>query len=156
MAYIFVSPLYMAWLTVCVVMAIIGFLLPSKRVQLAQKKVEDSQTVCKVLNQKNLISESEYQFETEKVAAHYDELTFKGYLFVLGPLIFLLKSTSHFDSFVLFLVKRWMAVHRFLFFNEDKPRRLYLFLTHFCVGIAFRVGVLLFNLGRMSQLRVEL
>ena len=52
------------------------------------KKVKEKETICKVLNQKGLISDKEYNFETNEVAVLYDETTFRGYLFILKPIIF--------------------------------------------------------------------
>ena len=69
------------------------------------QRVKQRETICSVLYKKNLLTTSEYEFETVDVASWYDELTFRGYLFVLAPVIFLLKHFSFADNFVLYIVK---------------------------------------------------
>ncbi len=155
LAYLLLVPLYILWLLICLGFAVFGFVFPNKRFRLDLDEVDRRTTVCKVLNQKGLISQKEYEFETQNVAAYYDEQTFTGYLFIMKPVIFALQMTSYFDSFFVFLVKKWIAVHRFLFFQIEKPKQFYIRLAAVCVALAHGVGVCLHHLKKITQMRLE-
>ncbi len=155
LAYLFLVPLYIPWLLICLGFACFGFFFPSKRGRLDLEEVDRRTTVCKVLSQKGLITQQEYEFETQKVAAYYDEQTFSGYLFIMKPVIYALQMTTYFDSFLLFLVKKWIAVHRFMFYQIEKPKLFYIRLAAVCVALAHGVGVCLHQFKKLSQMRLE-
>ena len=90
-AYLLSTPLFIIWLLFCGFLALLGEFLPSKKIAIDLEKVKRKETICSVLNSKKLLSDEEYSFETQDVASLYNELIFRGYLFVLSPIIFLLK-----------------------------------------------------------------
>ena len=145
-AYLICTPLFILWLFFCGFLAFLGELLPSKKIAIDLEKVKRKETICSVLNSKKLLSDEEYSFETQDVASLYNELIFRGYLFVLSPIIFLLKHTSFADSFVLYLVHRWMDVH---YFNKDSaytPKTFFSQLFKICVYLAGNVGQVLYRI----------
>lgn len=145
-AYIIVVPLFAIWLLFWAVVAIVGTFLPKKQILINLDEVKSKDTICKVLNNKKLLSDKEYSFETNDVAAQYDELTFHGYLFVLNPIIFLLKYTSFMDRFVLYLVYKWMGIHYFKKENKQRPKTFFSGLAKVCVSLAGSVGQILYRL----------
>jgi hypothetical protein len=141
-------PLFILWLLFCFFLSIIGFFTTRKKITINLDNVKKRETICSVLNNKNLISDQEYRFETEDVATLYDELTFKGYLFVLKPVIFLLKHTAFSDTFILFLVKKWMYVHHFQRRYKKNPNTPFYFLIKTCVLLAKYLGHFLYIFKR--------
>ena len=105
-AYLITIPLFTIWLLFCFLISLIGSLLYKKRVLIDLDRVKKRETICSVLNSKKYLSDEEYEFETVEVASLYDELTFRGDLLVLAPVIFLLKHFSFADDFVFYLVKK--------------------------------------------------
>ena len=93
-----------------------------------------------------LLSDEEYSFETNEMAAQYDKLTFRGYLFILNPIIFLLNRTNFMDKFVLYLVHKWMEIHYFKKEHNHKPRTFFSGLAKVCVSLAGAVGQILYRL----------
>ncbi len=149
LAFLIFTPLYLIWLLVCAVLSFIGVFIPLSNKKLQPTMVQKRQTVCRVMNEKGLLSDHEYSFETEVVASQYDEFTFSGYLVILGPVILLLKHFAFLDSFMMALIRQWMRVHSF---REDAgsgspvPRFL-VSLAAFCVGIARSFGKVLYVLS---------
>jgi hypothetical protein len=153
---IIVTPFLLAWLLFCLLLAVVGRLLPNASKAPDLTEVVKKTTVCKVLNQKNLITDEEYEFETQSVAQFYDRLTFRGYLFVMAPFILLLRSTSFLDRFFQFLVRRWIKVHGFLIHGQTRPDTWLVGLAQICAQIAHRVGVVIHYLSVFVRLRVEI
>lgn len=146
LGYFIAIPLFVFWLLFCFVISLIGSLLYKKRVRIDLDRVKRRETICSVLNQKKYLSDDEYEFETVEVASLYDELTFRGYLFVLSPVIFLLKHFRFADSFVLYLVKKWMYIHKFQREHKKKLKSFFSALMSLCVLLAFFVGQVLYRL----------
>lgn len=146
-AYILYTPLVILWLLLCFLISLIGMLLIKKRVIIDLDKVKNRETICSVLNKKNLITDEEYEFETVDVASLYDELTFRGYLFVLNPIIYLLKKYTFADKFILYIVKKWMHLHHFENKNNKKPKTFFSILMQTCVILAGYVGQVLYRIN---------
>ena len=146
LGYFITIPLFICWLLFSFVLSLIGLFLYERRIHIDLEKVKKRDTICSVLNSKKLLSDDEYAFETEDVALLYDELTFRGYLFVLSPVIFLLKHFSFTDSFVLYLVKKWMYIHKYLRQHEKRPKSFFSALMSLCVFLAFLLGQVLYRL----------
>lgn len=142
-AYMITMPLILVWLLICAVIALIGLALPKKQLLINLENVKNKETICKVLNKKGLLSDEEYNFETNVVAPRYDQLTFCGYLFILNPVIYLLNNTYFADSFVLYLVHRWMEVHSFNRRCKQQTNTIFSSLVKVCVYIAHAVGQVL-------------
>ena len=104
--------LYSVWLIVCLPFSIIGLILPVPKKELQSDLVELSPSVCKTLNIKGLLSQKDFEFETQTVAPNYDLYTFKGYRLVMAPVIRTLKSFNFLDNLLLNLVNQWMKVHK--------------------------------------------
>lgn len=145
-AYIITIPLFITWLLFCAILALLGSLVIKKQIAINLYEVKKRDTICGVLNHKGLLSDEEYSFETNEVAALYDKLTFDGYLFILNPIIFLLKHTNFADKFVLYLVHKWMEVHDFKKENKGELKTYFSILAKFCVSIANFVGQFLYKL----------
>ena len=145
-AYLISIPLFTIWLLFCFIISLIGSLLYKKRVHIDLDRVKKRETICSVLNSKKYLSDEEYEFETVEVASLYDELTFRGYLFVLAPVIFLLKHFNFADGFVFYLVKKWMHIHKFQRQHKKKPKSFFSALMSLCVLLAFFVGQVLYRL----------
>jgi len=145
-AYLIIIPLFTIWLLFCFMISLIGSLLYKKRVHIDLDRVKKRETICSVLNSKKYLSDEEYEFETVEVASLYDELTFRGYLFVLAPVIFLLKHFSFADGFVFYLVKKWMYIHKYQRQHKKKPKSFFSVLMSLCVLLAFFVGQVLYRL----------
>jgi len=139
-AYILTLPFLTLWLLFCFIISLIGSLLYKKRIHIDLDRVKKRETICSVLTTKKLLSKEEYEFETVQVASLYDELTFRGYLFVLAPVIFLLKHFSFADSFVLYLVHKWMHIHHHQRIHNQKPKSFFSYLMSICVLLSFFVG----------------
>ncbi len=144
-AYIITIPLFTIWLLFCFLISLIGSLLYKKRVLIDLDRVKKRDTICSVLNSKKYLSDEEYEFETVEVASLYDELTFRGYLFVLAPVIFLLKHFSFADDFVFYLVKKWMKIHKYQRQHKKKAKSFFSALMSLCVLLAFFVGQVLYR-----------
>lgn len=147
-ALIIFLPFLIIWLGVCIVFAFFGTLVPSEERQIELSEVLNVTTVCKVLNNKNLISNKEYEFETQRVAGFYSGHTFQGYLFILAPVIYFLERSNFLDSMMLWLVKRWMKVHHFILDKSCAPPKFQILLTKICVFIAYSNGKILNLLGK--------
>ena len=147
---------YLAWLALCSLLALVGCLVPGRSAGLVTDEVEQSDTICKILHAKGLLSDREYDFETHDVAPLYDQYTFLGYQFILGPMMFLLRHLSYFDSFMDFLVRRWMRVHRYFLNRAASPPQFMIFIVNICVGIAQSVGRVLGGLSWLSRLKIEI
>ena len=113
LAFLITTPFFLVWLLFCAILALIALVLPKKDILIDLDNVKQKETICKVLNYKGLISDKEYSFETNEVAILYDELTFRGYLFILKPIIITLKYTDFLDGFITYLAFKWMEVHSF-------------------------------------------
>lgn len=148
-------PILISWLLICAVMALVGRILPRRTLPLDLAFVDQSTTVCKILNHKGLISDEEYRFEHTQVAALYDKMTFGGYLFILGPIIRLLKRFRFLDGFFLYLVRRWMRVHEHFLYNKEKPALWHLGVTYICIGWAHNLGRFLHQLGVLNWIYGE-
>nr|WP_129502540.1 hypothetical protein [Malaciobacter halophilus] len=145
-AYIITIPLFTIWLLFCFIISLIGSVLYKKRIYIDLDRVKKRETICSVLNNKKYLSDEEYEFETVEVACIYDELTFRGYLFVLAPVIFLLKHFSFTDDFVFYLVKKWMDLHKFQREHKKRPKSFFSSLMSLCVLLAFFVGQVLYRI----------
>ena len=144
-AYIITIPLFITWLLFCAFLAILGGFLPKKDILINLDQVKQKDTICKILNNKGLLSDKEYSFETNEVAVLYDELTFHGYLFILNPIIFLLKYTSFLDDFISYLAYKWMALHHFKKEHKQKSKTFFSLLASVCVLIAQATGNFLYR-----------
>lgn len=151
-----VAAFYLIWILFCAGLALMGLLIPKKSKQLDSDLVKSSDTICKILNRKGLLTDEEYNFETNDVAPTYDSMTFLGYRFILGPMMRVLESTTAFDGFMVFLVKQWMLVHRHKLFNKTRPSGVYIFITIFCVSAAQSVGKVLFLANQITQWKIVL
>ena len=145
-AYILTIPLFIIWLLFCAFLAFLGLLLFKKQIVIDIQKVKDKETICSVLNKKALLSDEEYDFETNDVANLYDDLIFRGYLFVLAPIIFLLKYTNFANSFILYLVHKWMQMHKYKKVYKKEPKTFFSTLMNICVRIAGLIGQFLYRL----------
>lgn len=145
LAYIICIPLFIAWLIFCAGIATIGIFISKKHILINLDRVKKKETICQVLNTKGLISNKEYSFETDEVAPLYDELTFRGYLFVLNPIIFLLKHTDFTNTFVVFLVNKWMNIHHFQNQYKKDPNTYFSAFAKLCVVLAGNVGQVLYR-----------
>lgn len=105
------APVLISWLLLSCLLAIAGTFLKKEFRELESDQVKETVTVCKVLCEKSLLSPEEYNFETNQVAKMYCESTFTGYLFILAPVIHILRHSNWLDSIMLSLVHRWMRVH---------------------------------------------
>ncbi len=139
-------PLLCIWLLFCLLIAILGALFINKKIRIDLQRVKKRDTVCSVLYEKNLLTKDQYEFETEEVASWYDELTFKGYLFILAPVIMTIKYFSFFDGIIFYLVKKWIKVHYFQKEYKSKPKTLFSLLTTISVRLANWVGQVLYRI----------
>ena len=141
---LFISLLFI-WLLFCLFIALLGSFFINKKIQIDLQRVKKRDTICSVLYEKNLLSSSEYEFETSEVASWYDELTFQGYLFILAPVIKTLKHFSFFDSTILYLVKNWMEVHYYQKEYKTKPKSFFSLISSISVKLANWVGQVLYR-----------
>ena len=118
--------------------------LRNKKIKIDLIRVKKRDTICSELHRKKLLSDEEYEFETVEVASWYDELTFRGYLFVLAPVIFLLKNFSFADRFILYLVHKWIKIHYHQKKHKTKPKNFFALLMALCVILANYVGQVLY------------
>lgn len=134
--------MYSLWLVLSLFLALAGTFLPIKSNFLKAEQVKESDTICKALFDKNKLTAEEYAFETDQVAESYDDLVFKGYGFIVFPVIWIIKKTDTIDGAVLFLAHRWMSVHHYFFENKThiKPAQFDIFFTKFCVAVAKGTG----------------
>ena len=144
--YFIVVPLFIIWLLICFLISLIGLILFKKKIEINLDRVKKRETICSVLKDKKFLSEEEYEFETVDVASQYDELTFRGYLFVLKPIIFLLKNSSFTDEFVFYIVKKWMKLHEYKREQNSMPKSFFSLLMKLCVVLAGYVGQVLYRL----------
>ena len=142
-AYLITTPFFIIWLLFCAILALFALVLPKKDILIDLKKVKEKETICKVLNKKGLISDKEYSFETNEVAVLYDETTFRGYLFILKPIIFTLKYANFLDGFLLYLAYKWMEVHTYKKEHNREAKTFFWLLSKVSVSIAKLVGTFL-------------
>lgn len=138
--YLIIIPLILIWLVLCGILAIAAIFVHKKQKPINLNKVHKKETVCKVLNNKNLISNKAYDYEANEVASRYDDITFQGYLLILSPVIFLLKYTNYIDTFMLYLVRKWMQIHNFEEQDKKNENRVFKILCRLSVKIAWQVG----------------
>jgi hypothetical protein len=134
------------WLLLCAVIALFSTLMPHFSQKIDLVEVRKRITVCKLLNQKGLISDSQYDFETTAVASQYDQVTFRGYLFICRPIIYIMQNSHWMDAFMNYMVQRWLLVHEFFLNSKARPSMIYLTITHLCIFLARGVGRALFFL----------
>ena len=144
-AYLITTPFILAWLLFCAILALIALVLPKKDILIDLDNVKQKETICKVLNNKGLISDKEYSFETNEVAILYDELTFRGYLFILRPIIITLKYTNFLDKVMTYLAFKWMEVHSFKKEYNQDAKTFFWLLSKISVAIARLVGTFLYR-----------
>ena len=140
--FIIFLPIVILWFLFCFILSIGGLFIPQtdfSKVEGADKK----ETVCKSLNKKGLLTNKEYSFETDHVATQYDKITFDGYFFIMKPIIFSLNNFNFLDQTMLWFVRKWMSVQKFLIYQEGKPKKIYILITYFCVLIAKNVGLVI-------------
>lgn len=145
-AYIITIPPFIIWLLFCFFISLLGALFNQRKIKIDLVKVKKRDTICSVLYNKKLLTNEEYEFETCEVASWYDELTFRGYLFVLAPVIFLLKYFSFADGFVLYVVKKWIKIHRYQKKYSGKPKTFFSSFISLCVLLANFVGQVLYRI----------
>ncbi len=142
--------LYVIWLLVCLGLALVSFVIPVRPQKIDLNQVKNKKTVCRHLNERGRLTDQEYNFETEQVAAHYDNLTLKGYLFIISPLLFFMKFIKKLEDLMLWLVYQWIKAHKKIFHRLKMPTfeghlphvPFYTtWITHTCVWLAQRVGV---------------
>jgi len=140
MPFIF-SFFYIFWLAICFFISLPGFLIPFKKKELESSVVKKHYTICRCLFEKGVISEKTYAFETDQVSKHYDQLVFKGYTFIVVPVIFTLRKSKYIDNFILYFVERWVAVHKYQFKQINvEPPIFHRFLVKVCISISRAVG----------------
>lgn len=144
-AYIISTPFFITWLLFCAILALLGAFLPKKNILINLKQVKQKETICKVLNNKGLINDEEYRFETNEVAILYDELTFKGYLFILKPIIIMLKYTNFLDVFISYLAFKWMEIHQYKKQHKKEAKTFFSLLSNTSVAIAQATGNFLYR-----------
>jgi hypothetical protein len=138
-AYLITIPIFVCWLLFCLVLAFFGVFVSRKQIIINLNEVHDQDTICKVLNAKGVLSDEAYNFEINIVAAKYDELTFIGYIFILNPIIFLLKRTTFMDHFIGYLVHKWMEIH---YFNKEKNYKPGIAFSSIAQSCVYFAGVL--------------
>jgi hypothetical protein len=104
---------YSQWLVLCGFIALLGILVRNRAEVLDREIVKGATTVCKTLYEKKILSKKEYDFEVTQVSDMYGKSTFAGYLFIMSPIILILKRVSWLDVITLHLVRRWINVHRY-------------------------------------------
>lgn len=139
-AFILTIALSLIWLLFCLCIALMGSLFSKKEIQIDLEEVYQKETVCSVLHKKGFLSDEEYYFETNNVAKQYNQTTFRGYLFIVAPLIVLLQYTNFADSLIKKIVSIWMDVHHFQKSSDYTAKRAWRYLVLFCVRIAEYVG----------------
>jgi len=144
-AFLLTTPFFLAWLLFCAILAILALVLPKKEILIDLDNVKQKETICKILNKKGLISDKEYSFETNEVAVLYDELTFRGYLFILRPIIITLKYTNFLDKVMTYLAFKWMEVHSFKKEHNKEAKTFFWLLSKISVAIAKLVGTFLYR-----------
>lgn len=144
-AYIIIIPLFTTWLLFCVLLALLGSILPKKDISINLNEVEEEETICKVLNRKGLMSDEDYSFEINEVAIMYDETTFKGYLFILNPIIFIFNQTNFMDNFIAFLAHKWMEIHHFEKTHKQEAKTFFSLIANTSVSIAKGTGNFLYR-----------
>jgi hypothetical protein len=127
---------------ICFLLALIGIFIKEKKdEQLKTDEVQDSITICRLLFERSKLTEQEYAFETEQVATAYNASAFTGYKFMAAPIISVVKRKSFLDHSLVFLVRRWIKVHRYFFENKNqKPPRFHILFTQSCIFIAKGTG----------------
>lgn len=133
--------IFFFWLIFCFLLSLPGFLIRVRSHRLNQNDVKKHLTICRCLFEKNLIDEKVYSFETNQVSQMYDHLVFKGYGFIVFPVIYALKKYSFLDKSVLFFVTKWVAVHEH-FFNKSslKTPKSHIYLVFICTSISRALG----------------
>jgi hypothetical protein len=140
--------IYFLWLLIFFVLGVIGFFIPISERRLTTSEVLNTKTVCKVLFEKGKLSLEDYHFETTEVSSCYSSEVFLGYKVIMLPVILTAAKCNFLDNAILYLVKRWIRVHKWsLGLNETKPPKLHIFLKFFCVSIARNVGCFLQRTG---------
>lgn len=109
--------------------------------------VDESDTICKTLAQKDLIPWSDYEFEYKEVSQYYNWDTFVGYQIIIKPVVVITRSSFLIDPIVFFFVSHWVAIHKKLIWNKESLKLPLELLRGFAVYTANGLGsfVLLFK-----------
>lgn len=136
---------FIAWLILLAPMAIAGFLFVGRKSPVPTEQVDASKTLCKSLWQKGLLPREDYEFEYTEVSQNYSGNVFRGYQFLVGPVIFALDNSHCLDDIVLFLVKRWIALQRAFKLSSQPIFPFDYYLSKFAIGYASGMGRFLFR-----------
>jgi hypothetical protein len=110
--FLFCCLFYLSWLLLCLLLSLIGILLPQKSKPISVDYLLNQDTICRILNSKGLLTDEEYNFEHQVVAPYYNDITFSGYLFIVKPFVYELKKSNRFDKIFQFLVHNWISAHK--------------------------------------------
>ena len=134
---------FILWILTLLSISVFGCFFPLKRQTLQSNEVDDHDTICSTLQEKGLISEKDYNFESQVVAPLYDRYTFSGYLTIISPLLFVMKRTDYMDSVSLFFVRHWISDHERRTTHEKNFSYFYRALFKICTFLAAGLGKLL-------------
>lgn len=152
---IFFIVLYSQWLVFCGFIAALGTIVRKRVESLDSKMVIDATTVCKVLHEKKVLSKKEYDFEAIQVAGIYNKTTFVGYLFIMFPIIFILKRVNWLDVTTIHLVRRWIRVHRYKLSMSNHVSLFDRKIVEACVLVAHCTGAVLLLLKTEANNEVK-
>lgn len=133
---------YLFWISIAFILTLISLFLPNRKNKtLETSDVQDSITICRILFERSRLTAEEYAFETEQVATAYSETAFTGYKFMAAPIIWFLKRGEFLESSLVFLVRRWINVHKHFFENKNQvPPLFHILFTKLCIFIAKGTG----------------
>lgn len=147
LAFFFFTFLFL-WIVLCSLLVLPSFFLPKKRFPLSKNDVDEDTTVCWLFFEKGHFNKAHYEFESGVVAPYYDKVTFLGYGLILSPVMWALKNYNFIDRPMLFVVRRWMRIHRYIILNEQWVAFWELPFTRLCTSLSARVGLTLYYILR--------
>ncbi len=135
---------YILWLCFFSLIGLISYFVLFWKKDHESIDVTQFDTICKVLNDKNILSDEDYLFETTFVASSYSAETFMGYKLIVTPWVYFLKRHTSLDRFTLYLVCKWIAFQKR---RLDQVRQF-----SFFSGLASTATLIACGVGKLSFL----
>jgi len=130
----------LVWVLFFGLLGIPSFFLPKKKFPLEKKEVDAQATVCWIFFEKEQLTADHYEFESTVVAPFYDKVAFLGYSLLLKPVMWTLKKFNFLDRSMLFVVRRWIRIHRYIILGEQWVSFWEVPFTNLCTCLGTRVG----------------
>lgn len=131
---------WLSWIVLFLSALPLALLIPRRDKTLTANTIEDSPSICRYLNQKEKLSDADYDFEKNQVAEFYDEVTFRGYQVLVWPVTALLPKTDLIDGLILFFVRRWIVTNQGIIENKPGAFTAEVLLARLCTGYAALLG----------------